>query len=244
WPRRWRWRALKSSLLFNRRLRGKARNWNWHNVIGFWSSSVLIILTLTAAVMSYPWANDLLYTLTGSEPPPRPQAPAVSSQPGAPSQPARGRDRRQHGAGEKVEDARNPRAGFDLFFARAQQQVPDWIMMIMRFPSRGDGPVTISIQEPDAPHPFARSQLTLNRTTADVIKWEPYSENIPGRKLRTWVRALHTGEAFGVAGQFIAGLATLGGCFLVWTGSSMAFCRFRSLATRGRVPTAEESVIS
>jgi uncharacterized iron-regulated membrane protein len=35
WPRSWRWRGLKSSLLFNSRLSGKARDWNWHNVIGF-----------------------------------------------------------------------------------------------------------------------------------------------------------------------------------------------------------------
>ncbi len=74
WPRSWHWRGLKPSILFNRRLHGKARDWNWHNVIGFWSSGVLVALTLTAAVMSYQWANDLLYTLTGSEPPPRAQA--------------------------------------------------------------------------------------------------------------------------------------------------------------------------
>ena len=77
WPRSWQWRGLKMSLLFSPRLRGKARDWNWHNVIGFWSSSVLVVLTLTAAVMSYPWANDLLYTLTGSEPPRRSEAPAA-----------------------------------------------------------------------------------------------------------------------------------------------------------------------
>src|SRR5262249_47500086 len=156
---------------------------------------------------------------------------AVSSQPAASSQPARGRDRAQRG-GPKEEGAGNAGAGFDLFFARAQQQVPGWIMMIMRLPPRGDGPVTISIQEPGAPHPFARSQLTLNRITADVMKWEPYSQNVTGRKLRTWVRALHTGEAFGLAGQSVAGLATLGGCFLVWTGLSMAWRRFRSRQRR------------
>ncbi|MGH7845005.1 MAG: PepSY-associated TM helix domain-containing protein, partial [Candidatus Binatia bacterium] len=31
WPRSWRWRGFKPSLLFNPRLRGKARDWNWHN---------------------------------------------------------------------------------------------------------------------------------------------------------------------------------------------------------------------
>ena len=99
---------------------------------------------------------------------------------------------------------------------------------MMRFPPRPDGPVTVSISEPTAPHQFARSQLTLNRATGEVVKWEPYSENSSGRKLRTWFRGLHTGEAFGFFGQTVAGLASLGGCFLVWTGWAMAWRRFRS----------------
>ena len=41
------------------------------------------------------------------------------------------------------------------------------------------------------------------------------------------MRGLHTGEALGFAGQTVAGLASLGGCFLVWTGFAMAWRRFR-----------------
>ena len=99
--------------------------------------------------------------------------------------------------------------------------------MMMRLPPRGDGPVTVLIQEPTAPHIFARSQLALNRSTAEIVKWEPYAAASTGRKLRVWVRGLHTGEALGFAGQTVAGLASLGGCFLVWTGFAMAWRRFR-----------------
>ncbi len=140
WPRSWHWRGLKHSLLFNPRLPGKARDWNWHNVIGFWSSGVLVVLTLTAAVMSYPWANDLLYTLTGSEPPPRAQAPGPTAQ-----------AQQRRGEGEARE--RKPLRKLRAFLARAEQQAPGWVMMMMRLPPRGDGPVTVSIQEPtDAAH--------------------------------------------------------------------------------------------
>ena len=214
WPRSWHWRGLKSSLLFNPSLRGKARDWNWHNVIGFWSSGVLVVLTLTAAVMSYPWANDLLYTLTGSEPPPRAQGPGPRPQ---------AQQRRDGGEARE----RKPLASFDGFLTRAEQQAPGWVMMMMRLPPRGDGPVTLLIQEPSAPHIFARSQLTLNRTSAQIVKWEPYAAASTGRKLRVWVRGLHTGEALGLVGQTVAGLASLGGCFLVWTGVAMAWRRFR-----------------
>jgi sulfite reductase (NADPH) flavoprotein alpha-component len=131
----------------------------------------------------------------------------------------------RRGDGEARE--RKPPASFHAFLARAEQQAPGWIMMMMRLPPRGDGPITILIQEPSAPHIFARSQLVLDRASAEVIKWEPYAAASPGRKLRVWVRGLHTGEALGFAGQTVAGLASLGGCFLVWTGFAMAWRRFR-----------------
>ncbi|HEY1235042.1 MAG TPA: PepSY-associated TM helix domain-containing protein, partial [Candidatus Binatia bacterium] len=151
WPPSWHWRGLKHSFLFNPRLRGKARDWNWHNVIGFWSSSVLVVLTLTAAVMSYPWANDLLYTLTGSQPPRRAESPGSA---GA---------ERFPGRAQRSEARGGSPARFDILMARAQEQVPGWVMIMLRLPPRGDGPVTASIQGPDAFHPFQRSQLSLNR---------------------------------------------------------------------------------
>jgi uncharacterized iron-regulated membrane protein/flavodoxin len=216
WPQSWKWRGLKTSLLINVRLTGKARDWNWHNVIGFWSSSVLVVLTLTAAVMSYPWANDLLYTVTGSEPPPRAREPAG---------PIRRTGRSLVSAEAKT--PAKPIASFDALLATAEKQVPGWTMLTMRFSPRPDAPVAVTIMEPSAPHPFARSQLTLNRTSAEVVKWEPYLKNNLGRKLRTWFRGLHTGEALGFFGQTAAGVASLGGCFLVWTGLAMAWRRFR-----------------
>jgi sulfite reductase (NADPH) flavoprotein alpha-component len=135
-------------------------------------------------------------------------------------------------------------ANLEALLATAERQVPGWTMLMMRFPPRPDGPVTVSISEPSAPHNFARSQLTLNRATADVVKWEPYSENSTGRKLRSWFRGLHTGEAFGFFGQTIAGLASLGGCFLVWTGLAMAWRRFRSWGREVEEPSIVQSALS
>ncbi|HWO40572.1 MAG TPA: PepSY-associated TM helix domain-containing protein [Candidatus Eisenbacteria bacterium] len=219
WPRRWHWRGMKRSLLFNFRLRGKARNWNWHNVIGFWSSGVLVVLTLTGAVMSYPWANDLLYLLAGSTPPARPRGNSAIAQ--APE---------RRGGSETRE--RESLGSFEAFSARAERQAPGWVIMTIRLPPRGDGPINVLIQEPTAPHVFARSQLELDRFTAEVIKWEPYADGSPGRKARTWVRGLHTGEALGIIGQTVAGLGSLGGCFLVWTGVAMAWRRSRDWRIR------------
>ena len=71
WPRQWTWRHVSAVMLFRGGLKGKARDFNWHNVIGFWCAPILVVLTASGMVISYTWASNLVYTLTGS---PRPVA--------------------------------------------------------------------------------------------------------------------------------------------------------------------------
>ena len=63
-------------------------------------------------------------------------------------------------------------------------------------------------------------------------RWEPFASQTAGRRLRSISRFLHTGEVLGFAGQTVAGLATLGGVFLVWTGIALAIRRL--IASRRR----------
>jgi uncharacterized iron-regulated membrane protein len=191
WPRPTRRGALKVVAVPSFRLRGRARDFNWHNSIGIWCAPVLIVITLTGAVMSYQWASDLLYRLTGNVPPPPASGPAAS---------AKGESRQA-----------NLAAGL----ARAEQQGPGWVA------------ITLRLQEPPAWHPTPRSQLTLDASTAVVVSWEPFAAQNLGRRLRSWVRPLHTGEAAGIVGQAIVGLASTGGAFLVYTGLALAWRRFR-----------------
>ena len=68
---------------FRRGLQGRARDWNWHHVLGIWCLPVLVVLSTSGVVMSYRWANDAVFRLAGSPPPPpgRPQGPKVESPP-------------------------------------------------------------------------------------------------------------------------------------------------------------------
>jgi uncharacterized iron-regulated membrane protein len=226
WPRRWTAAGLRQVTRFDLSLRGRARNFNWHNVIGIWCAPVLFVITLTGLVMSYQWANDLLYRLTGSEPPPaaaevRPvpaggRAPESRAREERPARPAEGR----------------VPAGLDALWARAERQVPGWVLISQRVPARPEGPVTFVIQEPRGWHPSPRSQLTLDPITAEVVRWEPFADQSLGRRLRSWVRPLHTGEAGGAAGQALALIASGGGAVLVWTGLSLAWRRYRAWRRR------------
>ena len=101
--------------------------------------------------------------------------------------------------------------------------------MILRLPQRPDGPVSVSISDRDHWNSFARSTLTVDGT---AVRWEPYAQFSLGQKVRGWMRFAHTGELGGLAGEAVAGLASLGGAFLVWTGVALALRRLAAWRAR------------
>jgi len=236
WPHKWLPQHVKAILFFKRTQTGRARDFNWHNVIGFWCAPVLIILTATGVVMSYPWANRLVYQLAGS---PLPAAREGGGR-GGPQQAARvqGRGRGNNDRGDQGRGGQGRATGerlartavalpdnLDQLWARAEQQLPTWQTVTMRLPDRAGAPVSFTMNDAQYWNSFARSQLTLDAATADVIRWEPYAETSRGQKWRGWVRFGHTGELGGIVGQFLAGIASLGGVVLVYTGLALALRR-------------------
>jgi len=244
-PRKWtlaQWRAVG---LLRPGLRGRARDFNWHNAIGIWSAVPLLLIVATALPMSFPWANAALYRMAGEAPPEprggRPQRPASET-----GVRVEGGQRRQEGTARASEGGADPLAGIGRVLARAEQQVPGWRTMSVRLPNAADAPLAITIDRGTGGQPQRRGMLTLDRVTAEVVGWETYEDLTPGRRLRTLARFTHTGEVFGLTGQTIAGLASACAGVLVWTGLALTFRRFRawttrrrqSSATAARVPTA------
>jgi uncharacterized iron-regulated membrane protein len=219
WPKQWTLRHIGAVIWFRRGLRGKARDFNWHNTIGFWCAPVLIVLTTTGMVISYTWASNLVYTLTGS---PRPAA--QNGQSGA-----RGTSSSSSAASTSRATETMGAVSLVVVVAQAQARVPSWRTMILRLPPRPGGPVSVSISDRDHWNGFARSTLTVDGT---AMRWEPYAQISLGQKVRGWMRFAHTGELGGLAGEAVAGLASLGGAFLVWTGVALALRRLAAWRAR------------
>lgn len=235
-PRKWSWQSVKPIALFRGGLSGRARDFNWHNVIGIWCAIPLSLIVLSGVVMSYPWANNLLYRLTRSELPVQgngPRANAESREAKAGRREGRERPRRSDEA-ESALAGISPLTEISALWTRAEQQVPGWRSVTLRMPPSGRGPVTFTIDTGSGGRPDQRSQLTLDRRTAAVVRWEPFSNYNAGRRLRSWFRFLHTGEAGGLPGQTVAGAASTGAAMLVWTGLWLACRRFLRRMTRGR----------
>ncbi|MCP3162207.1 PepSY-associated TM helix domain-containing protein [Myxococcus qinghaiensis] len=286
WPRKWTLKTVRPVMWFRGGLKGKARDFNWHNVIGLWSMPVLVVLTASGMVISYKWASDFVYTVTGSP------VPATGGPPGS--------------AGVKVTPPEGgaQRKELGVLLATVQEQAPDWASITYRLPSpprgaggpggqgkpsespaaqpagagqgaaapggegarrsgtegerrgegerraegapradgerRGEGAsregkgasdgkvdaVTFAVKQQDAWPLFASTQFSVDPFSGAVAKREGFADFNAGRKLRTWLRFLHTGEALGWMGQLIAALASLGGVFLVWTGLALSWRRF------------------
>ena len=224
WPRRWTRNSLRAVTWFRRGQGGRARDFNWHNVIGFWSSLPLFVVVLSGVVISYTWASNLVFRLAGEEPPAQLQRPAP---PGGAGQP------------QQQQAAAPPLGGLDALFVTAERQVEGWRSITMQVPQKPDAPVVFAIDRGNGGQPHLRAQLTLDRASGGVVRWEPASNNTAGRRLRSWLRFAHTGEVYGLMGQTVAGLVSLGGAFLVFTGLSLAWRRFYSW--RGRRAASVEA---
>ena len=206
-PRNLSWRTVKPVIWFRGGVSGKARNFNWHNTIGFWCSLFLIVFTLTATVISFQWASNLLYTLTGNDLP-----PPSSNQP------------------QQEKPYEFPTA-IDAAWDTAIAQSPTWKSISLRLPIEKNSAV-FTIDEGIYWNMFGRSTLTVDANSGAVTKWDPYGTRNAGQQLRTWFRFTHTGETGGMIGQTIGFLACVGGAFLVWTGFSLALRRLSNWWSR------------
>ena len=215
WPRNWTWSQFKRILWFKRRLSGKSRDFNWHNVIGFWSAAPLFIIVLSAMVISYTWASNLVYRIAGESPPAPRAAPAGNANPQPGSQ------------------TKSPMDGVEALLAQGELQTADWQSISLRLPASAEDPLTLTIDEGNGGQPQKRGQLILDRKSGET-RWEPFSSYTPGRKARSFLRFAHTGEVAGATGQAIAALASLGGSVLVLTGLTLAWRRFRAWLVRMR----------
>ncbi len=231
-PRTWSRAAVRAGTRLRFSLTGKARDFNWHNAIGFWTCIPLAVIVLCAVVMSYPWANNLVYKMTGNPPPPPNAQLQAAQNPQQNGQRNRNRDA-SSSSSDKNEHA-SPWTGLDAASHRAEARVPDWRTITVRFASPSDPNVAFSIDSGYGGRPDKRSQLTLSRKTGAEVRWEPFSSYNSGRQLRAWIRFTHTGEAGGLVGQSIASIAAAGGALLVWTGLSLAIRRFIASLSRRR----------
>lgn len=221
-PRRWTRRAVAAVTVPDFTASGRARDWNWHHVLGLWAAPGLLVVVGSAAFLSYEWPQRLVARAAGV-----PAARESGERPAA-------------GAAPRPAAPPAPRLALDTLAARALAAAGAaapgaWYSVQLRLPAPtgreggrdGAREVTATVSTARALRPDRRATVTLDAATGDVRKQQRYADLDAGRRARGWARFLHTGEAFGAPGQTVAMLVSLAGVGLVWTGLALALRRLR-----------------
>jgi uncharacterized iron-regulated membrane protein len=237
WPRNWNLKALRSVLWFRRGLSPKARDFNWHNTIGFWSLVPLFFVVASGVFISYRWPGLWLDRALGS---PEERAAAVAAMTAQDVE--RSADSRAGGQGvggggssagggaeeRAARDSTTPtpaHASLNQYFLSASNQHPEWQSLTITLPAPTDSMATLAVAEGNTYRPDQRTTLVVDARTGDVREARDFGSLSTSRKIRAWVRFGHTGEVFGLAGQTLATLVTLGSVVLVWTGLALSWRR-------------------
>lgn len=226
-PDRWRWPAVRARLLFNTRpLNSKVRDFNWHHVFSAWALVPLFVVALSGVVMSYEWANNLVYTSFGEQPPVRRAGPPGEGPPGGPGgggQPGTGQPggRREPGTG----DAPPAPISLDAIVAAVRSTHGNWQSISMPVAPSGERATVNVTSRGDGARQAMQFTAADGQLHAAPPAPGPQANSSPGARARRWFRFAHTGEEYGVTGQTVAALASLAACFLVYTGLALAWRR-------------------
>ena len=212
WPSRGGRAAWRQALWFRRGLGGRARDFNWHNVIGFWSAVPLAVIVWSGATISYQWAADLVHLVAGDARPFQ-QSPWSSASVTRDDPPL-------------TPDPSAPPVELQALAAKAVAGTPEWRTITISLPESTRDPVVIAVDRGNGRQPSKSEDLLFDRATGELVGRGGYPTFSPGFKVRRWLRYAHTGEVYGVIGQSIAGAVSLGAAVMVWTGLAMSWRRF------------------
>ncbi|MFH1497477.1 MAG: PepSY-associated TM helix domain-containing protein [Verrucomicrobiota bacterium] len=214
WPRSWHVRALKPRLWLMRGWRGKARDRNWHDALGFWSLPVLLVLGLTGVVISYEWGHRLVFTLAGEQAPESRNFGMFALPPLTVPEPSPG--------AEPV--------SLEQALAVIAARFPEWRSIGLGYPEAGgDGealrPLHFDVVLPDYMPNRAWVPVESDPFTGEILRAVHYHDRSPGLRARVWMRFLHTGGGFGLTGKVIVTVASLAALVLVYTGFALSWRR-------------------
>ena len=240
WPRHWTLARLRATTLPQWHRAGKARDFNWHNSLGFWFAIPLAVIVATAAFISFRWPGQYLDLALGSAEERAAARTAIAdahaARPEAPTAAAGRATAREESAPSPVHETDAP---LSRYVAAAIAERPDWAQLTITMPDASARETRVAVAEGNTYRPDLRWTLALDRASARVASVSGYDDLSAARKIRAWVRFGHTGEVFGIPGQILATVASAVGVLLVWTGFALAWRRgvnWRRARRRRSVP--------
>ena len=223
-PRRWSLQHLRPRAWLNRGTRGRARDFNWHHAFGFWSAVPLFVVVFSATSISFPGFRGFISDLVDGEPP----AGRIALESREVSTPI------------SAPLSAEPRTaeGIDAAWLAIPHRIPGWRSARLALPEASDDTFELRIERGWGGEPNKGHTLVYDRYSGTELSHTTFSDLTNSQRMRSFFRFAHTGEFFGLIGQTVAGLVSLAGAILVWTGLALTWRRLkrnlRNLRRSGR----------
>jgi uncharacterized iron-regulated membrane protein len=197
----------------------KRMNHDLHIVLGFYCSLFLFGLALTGVIMSYRWATEGLFKLTGSKPTVGIAAPKSAYVPGSKT------------------------IAYDAALQTGQRTYQGAEFWRIGAPKDSVAAVSVSAPSTLPLRHLGLDTLFVDRTTGAALGQHLYSRQSAGTQLRRITKPLHTGEIGGVWTKTLALVVTLCSLTFPVTGVILWLNRTRKKQSKGRrVPAAQPVV--
>ncbi len=194
----------------------KRLNHDLHIVLGFYCSLFLFGLALTGVIMSYRWATEGLFKLTGTKPTVGIAAPVSAA-------------------------ASSPHTvAYDAALRTGQATYREAEFWRVSAPKDSVAAVAVSAPSPLPLRHTGLDTLFVDRSTGAALGQHLYSRQSAGAQLRRLTKPLHTGEIGGIWTKLLALVVTLASLTFPVTGVLMWLNRTRKKPSgRSRVKTVE-----
>lgn len=204
-PAKFKKRAFKQKLVLSGQYKNKqARNYQWHNVFGFYMVPFLAVIIFTAFFFSFKWPGETLKANVSTQ--------AVSL---------------PKGETFDIANGQLQVLSYQQLFAGVQANFPDW-QNIQFSPSKANASLqAFRVDMGSGGEPQKRVSVALDRLTGEPVATQEFADLSTYMKVRSYIRFLHTGEVYGLLGQTLAGIASLLACLLVYTGIMLSVRRWQ-----------------
>jgi uncharacterized iron-regulated membrane protein len=221
WPRNR--KAVKQRLTVKTEARWRRKNYDLHNVLGFYSMSIALILGMTGLVFGFQWFARGVHTVAGGE------RSMLFVEPTS--------DTLQTYTGEKP-------AG-DVLYKRMRDENPTAQVLEVHIPTTTGSPIEIAINPDDETYWQTDyryfDQYTLKELPVDHI-YGKLSDNSAGDKLIRMNYDIHTGAVIGLPGKILAFCASLIVASLPVTGFYIWYGRRKKEKAESRLNTKKKTV--
>ncbi|HTE01102.1 MAG TPA: PepSY-associated TM helix domain-containing protein [Mucilaginibacter sp.] len=201
WPKRKTDRKRSFNIKWNGRWRRV--NYDLHNVLGFYATSIAVILAITGLSIAFEWMNDGIYAT----------ANLGKKYPQEKIEPKSDTLIKASVAGKPI----------DMAFRQAQQQSANAQMFLIYDPSAKAESIGITAYAKSL-HFYESDLYNFDKYTGKLLKRLPHTQKSPGLKMNAMNYDIHVGQILGLTGKIIAFITSLICAslpvtgFIVWLG--------------------------